>query len=221
MDEVTREVRCRIFEYYLANCRPPTTQDIAESVGISEEQARVSFQQLDAAHHVVLHKPGVHTPTPICMAHPFSHLPTPYVVAQVTRSWWTNCAWCGFGLAAMLLGPHGSSPSPSQMMALKFMETKWIPKKCVVHFSAPLKTWWTDVRFACGTIHVFGSQAQAAEWCERHEFKYGEVMNLDTMWKLSKAWYENKASHDYDRFNAQEVIDLFQELRLVSEFWAR
>ncbi|KAL3293157.1 putative transmembrane protein [Colletotrichum asianum] len=187
MDEVTREVRCRIFEYYLANCRPPTTQDIAESVGISEEQARVSFQQLDAAHHVVLHKPGVHTPTPICMAHPFSHLysvqndvqtnaadsivdrPTPYVVAQVTRSWWTNCAWCGFGLAAMLLGPHGSSPSP----------------------------------------------------CERYEFKYGEVMNLDTMWKLSKAWYENKASHNYDRFNAQEVTDLFQELRLVSEFWAR
>ncbi|KAK2729086.1 hypothetical protein CKAH01_10525 [Colletotrichum kahawae] len=238
MDEVTRKVRYRIFEYYLENCRPPTTQDVAKSVGISEEQARVSFQQLDTAHHVVLHKHGVHTPTPICMAHPFSHLPTPYVVAQGARSWWTNCAWCGFGLAAMLLGPRGSSQSPVSLSAksgtvdgeMNFIVTKHGIKldgngaeteKCVIHFSAPLKTWWTDVRFACGTIHVFGSQTQATEWCERYGFRYGEVMNLDTMWKLSKAWYENKASLDYDRFNAQEVTSLFQELGLVSEFWSR
>lgn len=44
MNEVTRDVRYHIFQYYLANCRPPTMQDIAKSVGISEEQARVSFQ---------------------------------------------------------------------------------------------------------------------------------------------------------------------------------
>ncbi|KAJ5013041.1 hypothetical protein K4K57_003322 [Colletotrichum sp. SAR 10_99] len=157
MDEVTREVRYRIFEYYLANCRPPTTQDIAESIGISEEQARISFQQLDAAHH--------------------SH--------------------------ALCCGPHGSSSSSVSLSSksgtvdgeMNFTVTndgiqlhgnEVDTEKCVVHFSAPLKTWWTDVRFACGTIHVFGSQTQAAEWCERYGFRYGEVMNLDTMWKLSK-----------------------------------
>ncbi|KAF3800459.1 hypothetical protein GCG54_00014258 [Colletotrichum gloeosporioides] len=156
----------------------------------------------------------------------------------------------------MLLGPHGSSPSPVSLSAksgtvdgeMNFIVTKngiqlrdneGETEKCVVHFSAPLKTWWTDVRFACGTIHVFGSQTQAAEWvstrkifdlfqflliylkCERYGFRYGEAMNLETMWKLSKAWYENKASHDYDRLDAQEVTDLFRELGLVSEFWSR
>ncbi|KAF4871732.1 hypothetical protein CGCSCA1_v009155 [Colletotrichum siamense] len=138
----------------------------------------------------------------------------------------------------MLLGPHGSSSSPVSLSAksgtidgemnfivtndgIKLHGNEVDTEKCVVHFSAPLKTWWTDVRFACGTIHVFGSQTHAAEWCERYGFRYGEVMNLDTMWKLSKAWYENKASHDYDRLDAQEVTDLFRELGLVSEFWSR
>ncbi|KAF5523723.1 hypothetical protein CGCA056_v005650 [Colletotrichum aenigma] len=194
MNEVTRDVRYHVFQYYLANCRPPTTQDIAN--------------------------------------------PTPYVVAQDARSWWTNCAWCGFGLAAMLLGPHGSSSSSVSLSAksgtvdgeMNFTVTnngielrgdEVNTEKRGVHFSAPLKTWWTDVRFACVTIHVFGSQTQAAEWCERYGFRYGEVMNLDTMWKLSKACYENKASNDYDRLDAQEVTDLFRELGLVSEFWSR
>lgn len=121
----------------------------------------------------------------------------------------------------MLLGPYGSSPSPVSLSAkpatvdgeIYFVVTgngievhgnQVKTEEYVVHFSAPLKTWWTDVRFACGKIHVFGSQSQATEWvgtvyffnvsehftninfkCERYGFKYGEVMNLDIMWKLS------------------------------------
>lgn len=81
----------------------------------------------------------------------------------------------------MLLGPHGSSSSSVSLSAksgtvdgeMNFTVTnngielrgdEVNTAKRGVHFSAPLKTWWTDVRFACVTIHVFGSQTQAAEW---------------------------------------------------------
>ncbi|KAF4490098.1 hypothetical protein CGCF415_v012860 [Colletotrichum fructicola] len=215
MDEVTREVRYRIFEYYLANCRPPTTQDIAESIGISEEQARISFQQLDAAHHSHALCCGSRRPVVVDEL----RLVRLRLGCDATRS-----PWFLLILRQLVLQiRHGRwrDELHSHNDGIQLHGNEVDTEKCVVHFSAPLKTWWTDVRFACGTIHVFGSQTQAAEWCERYGFRYGEVMNLDTMWKLSKAWYENKASHDYDRVDAQEVTDLFRELGLVSEFWSR
>lgn len=34
----------------------------------------------------------------------------------------------------------------------------------IVHYSVPPSTWWNDVKFACGTIHVFKNNTEAAAW---------------------------------------------------------
>lgn len=57
---------------------------------------------------------------------------------------------------------------------------------CHVHFSIPPAKWWKDVRFACGTIQVFGSKEQALEWPKKYGFYSGEIMTVETLWRLSK-----------------------------------
>ncbi|KAK0660336.1 hypothetical protein DIS24_g3437 [Lasiodiplodia hormozganensis] len=232
MTDCARSVRHFIFTFYLEHCRPPTTQEIATAGSFSADQVTDALRELETSHHIVLYKDGVPSPTPIAMAHPFSHLPTPFIVCQGKRSWWANCAWCAFGLASMLLA---ESTTPVKVIVrsgsigdeLLFQVSKagiqlqGQEKDCVVHFSAPPSTWWVDVKFACGTIHVFKDKAEANDWCETHGFRHGAIMDLDTMWKLSKAWYEDKASYDYNRKTAEEKTELYEGLGMVSDFWTK
>lgn len=112
------------------------------------------------------------------------------VQKQGERSWWANCAWCGFGLAAMLL--------PSEIPVTVSVRSGSIGKelvfevsdagihlqgggqtgKCVVHYSAPPSSWWIDVKFACGTIHVFEDKDEAATWVSQYP---GELGRLDPL----------------------------------------
>lgn len=74
MDEQTRNVRHIIFSFYLKYCRPPGISDIASAAGLSTSQTADALQQLESMHHIVLYKNAVPSPTPIAMAHPFSHM---------------------------------------------------------------------------------------------------------------------------------------------------
>lgn len=53
-------------------------------------------------------------------------------------------------------------------------------------FSSPPSKWWKDVRFACSTIQLCTSRDEADGWHERHGFYRGDVVGLETLWKLSK-----------------------------------
>jgi len=57
---------------------------------------------------------------------------------------------------------------------------------CCVHFSVPPSTWWRDVRFACGTIQFFASKQEAQEWPQKRGFYTGDILSLETSWRLSK-----------------------------------
>jgi hypothetical protein len=70
----SRELRQLIFNYYLEHCRPPTLQELSSLANIPEQEVAKGLRALEEAHHLVLHDRNVHSPTPICMVHPFSHL---------------------------------------------------------------------------------------------------------------------------------------------------
>jgi len=74
MDEQIRNVRRFIFSFYLRQSRPPGINDIASGTGLSTTLVANALQQLESQHHVVLYKDAVPSPTPIAMAHPFSHM---------------------------------------------------------------------------------------------------------------------------------------------------
>ncbi|SPO01928.1 uncharacterized protein DNG_04601 [Cephalotrichum gorgonifer] len=165
------------------------------------------------------------------MAHPFSHLPTPFIVSQGDKSWWANCAWCAFGLASMLVsaGPVTVSVKSGAIGddmrfsitqdGIHLQDGPGEEKQYIVHYSVPPSTWWSDVKFACGTIHLFKDRKEALDWCDTRGFDFGVTMGLETMWKLAKAWYEAKASYGYNRKTPDETSQLFHGLGMVSKFW--
>ncbi|OQE34795.1 hypothetical protein PENCOP_c015G05373 [Penicillium coprophilum] len=232
MDDTTRNVRYELFQFYLRECRPPTVDELAKASSLPCVEIPPVLQQLEDSHHIVLYKHQSCAPTPVAMAHPFSHLPTPFVVSQGERSWWANCAWCAFGLAAMLspLKTTVSVRSGSIGKEMQFnIENDKITcvspqgevdtNDCCVHFSVPPTTWWRDVRFACGTIHVFASKKEAEEWPQKRGFHAGDIMSLETAWLLSKAWYHDKHEHGYNRKSPSDVEELYTRLGMTSDFW--
>ena len=88
------------------------------------------------------------------MAHPFSGVPTDFLVTGPHRSWFANCFWdaltvsaivrlrlnhsttihthCGHSRLPMLVdvGPQGPAPGPAR-----------------IHFAVPLRDWWEDITF--------------------------------------------------------------------------
>jgi hypothetical protein len=57
------------------------------------------------------------------------------------------------------------------------------------HFSVPPSKWWDNVKFACGTIHVFLSRSEALAWPKKHGFCKGEYLDIKTLWELAKVRY--------------------------------
>src|SRR5689334_22433069 len=87
-----------IFTHYLKHCRPPSLQELTSSMAaaavgggghhLPEEKIWEILRALENGHHIVLYensgsnsssndnnrnKKPVYSPTPIAMAHPFSH----------------------------------------------------------------------------------------------------------------------------------------------------
>ncbi|OOF93323.1 hypothetical protein ASPCADRAFT_407523 [Aspergillus carbonarius ITEM 5010] len=233
MDKKARQVRHKLFQFYLKECRPPTVMELAILCILSTAEIQQILDQLEDLHHIVQYKHDGRSPTPIAMAHPFSHLPTTFVVAQGNRRWWANCIWCALGLAAMLSPLETTimtrSGSIGQELELTIKNDhitctghggeQLNPHDCRAHFSIPPGKWWKDVRFACGTIQMFATKAEALEWPQKYGFYSGEIMTLETLWSLSKAWYHDKHTYDYDRKTPAEVDALFNELGMISDFW--
>ncbi|KAL2862220.1 alkylmercury lyase family protein [Aspergillus lucknowensis] len=232
MDNTTRNVRHQLFQFYLRECRPPTTDELAKASGMNVSEIPAILKKLEDLHHIVLYKHEC-APTPIAMAHPFSHLPTSVVVSSGPRTWWANCTWCALGLASMLSPAEStvSIRSGSIGTQLQFViqgdEVKCFTPQgeinasdCCVHFSVPPSTWWRDVRFACGTIQVFASRQEAHEWPAKRGFHSGDIISLETAWALSKEWYHDKHEHGYNRKSAEEVKELYTRLGMTSDFWS-
>ena len=117
---------------------------------------------------------------------------SPLTQCQGSRSWWANCAWCALGLAAML-APLESTVnfllrSSGQHCAINVVggELEKSTESYFITFSPPPSRWWDDVKFACSTIQVCESRQVADMWFSQHGFTRGEVLELDTVWKLSK-----------------------------------
>ncbi|KAK5993818.1 hypothetical protein PT974_07255 [Cladobotryum mycophilum] len=230
MDARTRDIRIFVINHYLQTCRPPTVAEIAKETSSSPEEVNTGLEKLEALQHFTLYKKNVPALSPIAMAHPFSHLPTPYVVIQGERSWWANCAWCGFGLVSMLLRETPGQPvalkvnSGSVKEELRFdIQSEQVVtsenKNYVVHFAVPPSKFWIDVRYTCSTIQLFQSESEVAQWRDTHGFPKGAIINFDQLWRLAKAWYEDKADRNYDRKSPQEVDDLYTRLGMTDPFW--
>ena len=86
-DEVSdQDIRHFIYTHFAQNAQPPSTSETAAHFKISIAAVEDFYERLADGHQIAL-APGTHL---IWMAHPFSGLPTNFVVKIENKRYWGN-----------------------------------------------------------------------------------------------------------------------------------
>ena len=141
-----RDVRLLVYEHFLAEGSPPTSDDVAAALSLSPAEVDASFRRLEESR-VFVFAPGTRD---IWMAHPLSAIPTPFRVETPRGAFWGACVWDGFGTVAML-GETGTVQTScaccGEEMALRLEEGVLESVEGVAHFAVPARHWWDNIGY--------------------------------------------------------------------------
>ncbi len=82
------------------------------------------------------------------MAHPFSGVPTRWLVRAGDRSWFANCAWdaiaipVALGIDAAIEAPWRDGPG---QVGLALEDGRVRGGPAFVYFAVPARHWWDDI----------------------------------------------------------------------------
>jgi len=138
-------VKLRIYQTIAETTKAPSSDEVAEMLGVSKEQVDDAYQRLHAKRLLV---PEPDDPSQIRMAPPFSGIPTPFRVDIEEKSYFANCIWDALGVAAALQKDaivNATDGYTNEPILLEVKNRAVIPQECVVHFAVPAALWWKDV----------------------------------------------------------------------------
>ena len=176
------------------------------------------LDELAAAHGVVLH-PGTHE---IWIAHPFSASPTAVWVDRGDRGWWAPCLWCAFGivtLAAPRATIHTRFGGESEPAVIEVADGVITPAVSV-HFALPPREAWNNVVHWCATVLPFRAPADVDAWCTRHAMPRGEIVPIDQVHALARAWYGRHLDERWRKWSTTEAREIFASVGLQAAHWA-
>ena len=139
-------LRYHIYRFFVDHGRAPTCHEIAALHALPVGDVRDSFQRLHDRHMLFL-QPGTDA---IRIANPFSAIPTDYRVRAGPRTWWANCAWDAFGIAAALdidAEITAIYPDGDQTAVLAVSNGRVDDRDHVVHILLPCRRWYDDLIF--------------------------------------------------------------------------
>ena len=139
-------VRLHIYQMFADLTRPPTAAETALALGMSVSDVREAYRRLSDAHVIVL-KPGTDD---VLMAHPFSAVPTPFLVHARGRVYSPNCAWDALGVAAALgtdARIEARCGDCDEALELSVVGGQVQSEPFRMHFALPPRQWWDDVVF--------------------------------------------------------------------------
>jgi len=137
-------VKLAIYRVIADTGKAPTISQVAAKLDSTTVAIREAFQRLFAKRLLVL-EPDTFE---IRMAPPFSAVPTPFVVAAAGKSYFANCVWDAYGIAAALHQDVDVSTSCGccgEPMALAVRENKPVQTPGIAHFAVPAAHWWDDI----------------------------------------------------------------------------
>jgi|SRR5262245_301796 len=146
MNALARDVRLHVYDRLIDTTAAPTTAETARALGVAEPDVEAAFRALADARMLVL-RPGT---TTVWMAMPFSNVQTPFTVVSGGRSYYANCAWDAFGVAAVLGADarvFTTCADCGGAIERKIANGALTDVRGVVHFALPVRRWWEDVGF--------------------------------------------------------------------------
>ncbi|MEM9316608.1 MAG: organomercurial lyase, partial [Pseudomonadota bacterium] len=208
-----------IIDTFLQRGFAPTLDELAARFGVARGLMRKALGELQDHHGVVLHPHS----DEIWVAHPFSTVPTGFLVSSGGREWWGNCAWCSLGLAALVDAPATIRTSPGYdrpTVELRIVDGKLDRHDFVVHFPTPMARAWDNVIATCATMLVFDDEAHVDAWCAMHRMTRGDVQPIETVWNFAREWYGRHADPDWEKLSASEATEMFARHGLTGPIWS-
>jgi hypothetical protein len=205
----TEDVRLAVYRSFAATGRAPQRDSLDER----------ALRELHERRHVVL---GAHDE--VLMAHPFSAIPLGFSVMGRETLWWGGCAWDSFALAHLLPEERDvlvATRCPGCDTALAWVVGHSAPPTGdeVAHFLTPVAHLWDDVVRTCGNQRLFCREECVAVWLARTGDERGYVMDLATLWRLARGWYEGRLDRGYQRREPSHARDYFRSVGLSGPFW--
>lgn len=197
---------------------PPTVRELSDQLGAD---ATPGLATLAEDHGVVLH-PGSGE---IWLAHPFSASPTAVWVERAAgdRGWWAPCLWCAMGIVS-IAAPDASIRTRYGGESAEAIVTvdgsgRVSPAKTCVHFPIPLRDAWSNVVHWCASVLPFRDPRDVLSWCARHHVPHGEILPIDRVLGLARAWYGGYLDPSWRKWTLDEARAIFTSVGLEGLHW--
>lgn len=145
-ESLDTKTKLLIYETLAESARVPTRADLARKLGIEEREVADSLARLREMKLVFLGRESGE----IVMAPPFSAVPTPFAVLSGGRTYYANCVWDAYGVAAALRQDadiQASCGCCGDPMPMAVRDGRPLPLSGVAHFAVPARHWWDDLAF--------------------------------------------------------------------------
>lgn len=133
-----------IFDKIRDTARVPSIEEMGNTLGEDRAAIEAALTELAAMHLVVLDRDTGE----ISMAFPFSGVPTQHLVEVAGKTYYANCVWDAFGVAAALGADADITTTCGDCGdRLKFAVRggRPISVPCTFHYAVPASQWWADI----------------------------------------------------------------------------
>jgi alkylmercury lyase-like protein len=144
VDDETK-VKMHVYETLAKTAAAPTVESTAMALDLDAGTVAGAFASLNRKR-LLVPEPG--DPSRIRMAPPFSGVPTPHVVTTAERSYFANCAWDTFGIAAALQQDadiRSTCMDCGEALSLRIQDQQPRPDGVLFHIAVPAARWWADI----------------------------------------------------------------------------
>jgi hypothetical protein len=213
------DLRLAVYGSFAATGQAPTTAMLAAQLGTDDAEVKSGLEILAHNRHLVLGDDDH-----IVMAHPFSAVPLGFSVMGTATLWWGGCAWDSFALPHLVHEPEPMlvatrCPACDAPHAWNVGRDQPPAGNAVAHFLVPVAYMWDDVVHTCGNQRIFCSTTCIDSWLERTRQSRGYVMDLATLWRFARHWYDGRLDYGYVRREPVAAADYFRSVGLVGSFW--
>lgn len=198
--------------------RAPNNEQLAARLHLDVMAVEKALKRLHDAHALQLHP---HRCEPWAV-HPFALSPGSCWVNASGRGWWANCLYCGMGIAAALkedVSIHTRLGGEQEPIVVHVSDGAVQETELLFHLSTPVREWWDNVIHACATFQPFRSEADIADWCERHGLPRGAIVPLPRMCRFAADWYGNYLQKPWKKRSSEEAKALFAQHGFEGDFW--
>lgn len=207
-----------IIRYIIDNGFAPDSETLSELLNSDKASVEKGLYELQEYHGVVLHPNA----PKVWVIHPFSLAPTNFLVKSAKGEWWGNCAWCSFGVAALLnqdLSITTSYGAHGEKVEIHIKDGEIVEQDLYIHFPIPMKNAWDNVIYTCSTMLVFKNEKQIDDWVKQHNISKGDIQPIAKIWEFSKEWYGKHLDKDWQKWTIQEAQQMFAKFKLEHEIW--